>query len=78
MEEAPGVGPSQMGYVAGPARTHHAVGERRKGRGQERLHQHALRIGLHAHAVLFHHHVALLVEFTEHGLNETLRLQQEP
>ncbi len=49
-----------------------------KGGGQQRFHQHALRAGFDAHAALFAHHFALLIELAENGIVEALRFQQEP
>ena len=51
---------------------------RGEGGSQKILLQFALRAGFHAHAVLFHDHVPLLIEFPEDGVEEALRFHQEP
>ena len=51
---------------------------RLEGGGEQRLFQLTLGAGFHPHAALLPDHVALLVEFAKHRIEEALRLQQEP
>ena len=73
-----GVFHAQAGDVARPSARHALVGVGFERRGQQGLHQLALRAGFDAHAALLQHHVALFVELAEHGMQEALRLQQKP
>ena len=64
--------------LAGPADAAAAVVVRHVGGGEELLDETADGVGVGAHAALFDHHVALLVELARHGVGEAAALELGP
>ena len=73
-----GLGGVDLAHFAGPADAAAAVRVGHVSGGDELLKETALGVGIGAHAALFDHHVALLVELAGHGVGQAAALEIGP
>ena len=76
--ELHGLGGVDLAHLAGPADAAAAVVVRHVGGGQKLLDEPADGVRVGAHAPLFNHHIALLVELARHHVRQPAALQPRP